>query len=267
VTGGKHGKGKRGTEKYFPDDEWDALSTDAKPAPIESCKEGSLGKSHRPIPSAVKENTIKSISKTTKKLIKLVSALLQYDENKDDVSLTSIVREEGSSHFQGKLGKNEEYHPMTVLALKHRACDRVDTTCVVPCSETALPKLLLDIELFGKQQIARAVRVRELLEEQGYPSTAECGLMLYLEGIPVCKDTPEDVARRELVMQTSPRKTMTDCRLHASDLQFTNWKDQEIGEVTQVLDPGVDESDECVAAYPASEIPGVEVTVGDINED
>ena len=59
---------------------------------------------------------------------------------------------------------------------------------------------------------------------------------------------------------------MTDRQLHASNLQFTNWKDQEIGEVTQVLDPGVDESDECIVAYPAGEIPGVELTVGDIYE-
>ena len=34
-----------------------------------------------------------------------------------------------------------------------------------------------------------------------------------------------------------------------------------------MLDPGVDESDECIVAYPAGEIPGVEVTVGDKNED
>ena len=91
--------------------------------------------------------------------------------------------------------------------------------------------------------------------------------MLNLEGIPGCEDTPNDVARRELVMQNSPSKTMTDCRLHVSDLQFTNWQDQEIGEVTKVLDPGVDVSVECVIAYPAGEIPGVYVTVGDINED
>ena len=56
--------------------------------------------------------------------------------------------------------------------LKHRQWDRVDTTCVVPCSEKALPKLLLDIVVFGKQQISGAVQVRELLEEQGYPSTS-----------------------------------------------------------------------------------------------
>ena len=68
-------------------------------------------------------------------------------------------------------------------------------------------------------------------------------------------------------MQNSPSKIMTDRQLHASDLQFTNWQDQEIGEVTQVLDPGVDVSDECVVAYPAGEIPEVKVTVGDMNED
>ena len=105
----------------------------------------------------MKANTIKSISKTTKKLIKLVSAPLKFYENEDDVSSTSTVREEGSSYFQGTLGKHEEYHPKTVLVLKHRTCDRVDTTFVVPCSEKSLPNLLLDIELFGKQQITRAV--------------------------------------------------------------------------------------------------------------
>ena len=41
VTGGKHGKGKRGTQKYMPDDGWDALSADARPKPIESQKKGS----------------------------------------------------------------------------------------------------------------------------------------------------------------------------------------------------------------------------------
>ena len=52
--------------------------------------------------------------------------------------------------------------------------------------------------MFGKQEIARAVQVRELLEEQGYPSTAECGLLLNLEGIPGCGDMPEDVRTREI---------------------------------------------------------------------
>ena len=128
-----------------------------KDTQTKSCKEGSPDKCEKSLLSAMKANTIKSISKTTKKLIKLVSALLKYDDNEDDVSFTSTVREEGSSHFQGTLGKHEEYHPWTVLALKHRECDRVDTTCVVPCSEKALPKLLLDIEFFDKQQIAGAV--------------------------------------------------------------------------------------------------------------
>ena len=67
--------------------------------------------------------------------------------------------------------------------------------------------------------------------------------------------------------KTLPEKNMIDFQLHASNLQFTNWQDQEIGEVTQVLVPGVDESDKCIATYPADEIPGVEVTVGDMNED
>ena len=71
-----------------------------------------------------------------------------------------------------------------------------------------LPKLLLDIEVFGKQQIAKAVQVRELLKKLGYPSASECGSMLNPEEIPGC---PEDVARRELVVQDSPRKTIKDC--------------------------------------------------------
>ena len=86
----------------------------------------------------------------------------------------------------------------------------MDTTFVVPCSEKALPKLLLDREVFGKQQISGAVRVRELLKKQGYPSTAECGSLLNLEGISGCGDTPEDVATRELVRQNSPSETMED---------------------------------------------------------
>ena len=55
---------------------------------------------------------------------------------------------------------------------------------------------------------------------------------------------------------------MTDHCLHASDLQLTNWRGQEIGKVIQVLDPGVDVSDKCVVAYPADEVPGVEVDTG-----
>ena len=67
--------------------------------------------------------------------------------------------------------------------------------------------------------------------------------MLNPEGIPGCGDTLEDVAR-ELVMQNFPSKTIEDRRFHANDLKFTNRGSQKIGEITQVLDPGVDESDE-----------------------
>ena len=66
MTEGKHGKGKRGTEKNLPDDGRDALSADAKPKPIESQKEGSSEKCDESILSAMNANTIKSISKTTK---------------------------------------------------------------------------------------------------------------------------------------------------------------------------------------------------------
>ena len=93
----------------------------------------------------------------------------------------------------------------------------------------------------------------ELLKEEGYPSTADCGSMLNPEGIPGWKDTPEDVAIRELVMQNSPNKTIEDRRLHANDLKFTNRRGRRIGEVTQVLDPGVDESEGCSVIYPAGE--------------
>jgi len=62
-------------------------------------------------------------------------------------------------------------------------------------------------------------------------------------------------------MQNPPRETIEDCQFHADDLKFTNWRDQKIGEVTQVLDPGVDESNECVVTYSADE---VEVTA--VNE-
>jgi hypothetical protein len=97
-----------------------------------------------------------------------------------------------------------------VLALKHRTCDKVDTTFVVPCSEKALPKLLSDIEVLGRQQISGAVRVRELFKKQGYPFTAECGLILNLK-IPGCKDMPANVPRRELIMQNPPNETIEDC--------------------------------------------------------
>ena len=89
VAGSKHGEGKKVTKKYLPGDGWDALSADATPKPIESWKKGSLGKSDGPVPSAVKSNTTKSVSKTTKKLIKLVSALQKCDENGDDLPSTS----------------------------------------------------------------------------------------------------------------------------------------------------------------------------------
>ena len=52
-----------------------------------------------------------------------------------------------------------------------------------------------------------------------------------------------------------------------NNLKFTNRQSHKIGEITQVLDPVVDESEKWYVLYPAGEIPGVEVTVGDINED
>ncbi len=67
-------------------------------------------------------------------------------------------------------------------------------------------------------------------------------------------------------MQNPPSKTIEDFRFHADNLRFTNWQGQIIGEITQVLDPGVDESNKCVVTYTADEIPGVEVTA-DVNED
>ncbi len=85
--------------------------------------------------------------------------------------------------------------------------------------------------------------------------------MLNPGGLSGCKDTPENVAERELVMQNPPRETIEDCRFHADNLKFTNWQGQKIGEITQVLDPGVDESNECVVTYSADE---VEVTA--VNE-
>ena len=135
---------------------------------------------------------------------------------------------------------------------------------MVPCSEKALPKLLSDIEVFGRQQISGAVRVRE---KQGYSPTAECGSMLNPEGISGCEDTPENVARRELVMQNPPSETIEDRRIHANDLKFTNGRGHKIGEITQVLDPGVDESNEGVVTYLADEIPVVEVTAVNVSEN
>ena len=65
-----------------------------------SWKEGSPEKCDKSVSSAMKANTIKSISKTTKKLIQLVSALQKCDENSDDVSSTLTVEMEDVSHFQ-----------------------------------------------------------------------------------------------------------------------------------------------------------------------
>ena len=78
---------------------------------------------------------------------------------------------------------------------------------------------------------------------------------------------PDDVAKQDAVKQYSPSKTIDDCRCHASNLKFTNWRSQRIGEVTQVLDPGVDVSDECSVLYPAAEIPRVEVTASNASKD
>ena len=83
-------------------------------------------------------------------------------------------------------------------------------------------------------------------------------MILKPKGIPECKTTPEDVrsrkvagckvtpdnvTRRESVMQNSPNKIMTDCSLHASDLQSSNWHGQEMNDTTQVFDPSVDENE------------------------
>jgi hypothetical protein len=231
VTDVKHGNGKRDNHKYLPDERWDALSADASPKPIESQKKRSSDKCDEFVLSAMMANT--------------------------------NVRDKGSSHSQDALGRPKE-NLKIVLALKHGTCDKVDTAFVVPCSEKALPKLLSDIEVFGRQQISGAVRVRE---KQGYSPTAECGSMLNPEGISGCEDTPENVARRELVMQNPPSETIDDCQFHANNLNFTNWQCQRIGEVTQVLDPGVDVNDECSVVYPAGEIPRVEVTAGNVSED
>ncbi len=68
-------------------------------------------------------------------------------------------------------------------------------------------------------------------------------------------------------MQNPPREITEDCQLHANNLKFTNWLGQKIGEITQVLDPGVKESDESVVAYLADDIPGVEVTAVNVSEN
>ena len=60
---------------------------------------------------------------------------------------------------------------------------------------------------------------------------------------------------------------MTDFCRHANNLQFTNRRSREIGDITQVLDLGVDENDNYFVNYQAGEIPGVDVPVSDVNED
>ena len=56
---------------------------------------------------------------------------------------------------------------------------------------------------------------------------------------------------------------MTDCCLHASNLDLTNWQGQEIGDTTQDLDPGVDENEDSFIQYPTDKIPGVYLESGD----
>ena len=56
--------------------------------------------------------------------------------------------------------------------------------------------------------------------------------------------------------------------MHARDLQkLTIWQGQEIGNIAQALDPGVDEISKCFVVNPAGEIAGVDVTVGDVSTD
>jgi hypothetical protein len=126
VTGGKAGKGKKVTEKYLPNDEWDALSADAKPTPIKSWKKGDSEKSDKSISSAKTANTIKSLSKTTTKLKKLVRAHQKCDKDDDDDSSISTVEKEGSNHLQDALEMVEEHHPKIVLALKHKESQELD---------------------------------------------------------------------------------------------------------------------------------------------
>jgi hypothetical protein len=257
VAGGKHSEGKKSTKKYLPDKRWDALSADATCKPTKSRKKDSSDKCDESVLNAMKANI--------KKPMKPVSVHQECDENGDHIPPISPNRDKGPSHSQDVLGRTKE-DPKTLLAL-NRTCDKKDITSMVPCSEEALPELLLGMELFNKKQISGAMQVREFLEKQGSSSPAECGLMLNPEGIPGCKDTPENVASRELVMQNPPSKTIEDCQLHANDLKFTNWRGQKIGEITQVLDPGVKESDESVVAYLADDIPGVEVTAVNVSEN
>ena len=100
--------------------------------------------------------------------------------------------------------------------------------------------------------------------------SGKCGSMLNPEGIPGCKDTPENVASRELVMQKPLSETIEDCQFHADNLKFTNWRGQKIGEIPGVkatADVNEDESNECVVTYSADEIPGVEVTAVNVSEN
>jgi len=57
VTGGKHGKGKRGTQEYLPNEGWEALNADASSKPIKSQEKRSSDKCDRSVLSAMKANT------------------------------------------------------------------------------------------------------------------------------------------------------------------------------------------------------------------
>jgi hypothetical protein len=102
---------------------------------------------------------------------------------------------------------------------------KVDNTFVVHCSAFGLPDMLFEMhpcglhvcypknmgefgfdqtvennmKLFSKQQIAGAVRARDLFEKMIYPSTADFRAIVSAGGISGCEVTPDNVKATEVI--------------------------------------------------------------------
>ena len=150
VTGGKGGGGMKGTKRYLPQNEWKALSADAKSKIIESWK-------------------IKPFQMTTKKLSMMMSTFQTW-YNDDANSAISTV----DGTFD--LCSNEDFTPKTVKG--NNAC-KVHADKLQVCHPKQIGKfdhvqtVEGNMKLHGKQQTADTLQVRELLEKRVYPPTAD----------------------------------------------------------------------------------------------
>jgi hypothetical protein len=132
VTGTKGNKKKGSTKasatgEYLKSAEWNALSAEDKAKVIDARKPNanddddkstSIGKSIKSF-----SETLKSLEKSNRKLKKSVSALQKYEEDDNELSISSS---EGTSHFQKDMDMLKEHNPKIVLALKSRKVDDLD---------------------------------------------------------------------------------------------------------------------------------------------